>query len=159
MTIQTSPLKRGLGAALAASVADEKKSTEDRFAKAERLHQLTVTAPAVTPEQLAKPLPPSPQPTRAPQDVRSEHSDGGGGAPAIKPPVIHEKVIRDTFTFPPSDHQRIKAIVQEGLQSALSINKSEVIRAGLIALQELPADKRRALLASVEKMQPGRPVE
>jgi uracil-DNA glycosylase len=32
------------------------------------------------------------------------------------------------------------------------------VRAGLIALQQLPAGKRHALLASVEKMKPGRPV-
>lgn len=33
-----------------------------------------------------------------------------------------------------------------------------MVRAGLIALQQLPADKRHALFASVEKMKSGRPV-
>jgi hypothetical protein len=73
--------------------------------------------------------------------------------------VAQEKVVRDAFSFPPADHARIKAIVQDALKSALAVNKSEVVRAGLIALQQLPAVKRHALLASVEKMKPGRPVE
>lgn len=160
MTLKHSPLKRGLGAALAASIADEKKSSEDRFAKAERLHQLAAGSPTVTPEQLAKPLPSPIKHTHAPQDAVPKWVGEPTPAPAPTPlPVVHDKVIRDTFTFPPADHQRIAAIIQAGLESALSVNKSEVVRAGLIALQQLPADKRRALLESVEKLKPGRPVE
>jgi hypothetical protein len=156
MTIKQSSPKLGLGAALAATIAHEKKDTDDRFAKAERLHQLAAAAPVITPEQLAKPGVPSSRTTRAPQDAKPY---GAGESPVPKLPVVHEKVIRDTFTFPPSDHKRINDIIKGGLLAAIQINKSEVIRAGLIALQQLPADKRHALLESVEKMKPGRPVE
>jgi|APTNR8051073442_1049403.scaffolds.fasta_scaffold00282_15 hypothetical protein len=154
MTLKSASARSGLGAALAASLADEKQSTAERFAKAERLHQLAAGA-GVIPEQLAKPAAPA-RPTRAPR----EHSEAAT-EPALPAAatVAQEKVVRDAFSFPPADHARIKAIVQDALKSALAVNKSEVVRAGLIALQQLPADKRHALLASVEKMKPGRPVE
>ncbi len=143
MTLKSASARSGLGAALAASLADEKQSTAERFAKAERLHQLAAGA-GVIPEQLAKPAAPA-RPTRAPR----EHSEAAT-EPALPAAatVAQEKVVRDAFSFPPADHARIKAIVQDALKSAL-----------LIALQQLPADKRHALLASVEKMKPGRPVE
>ena len=155
MTLKSASARSGLGAALAASLADEKQSTADRFAKAERLHQLAAADAVITPEQLAKPAAPA-RPTRAPR----EHSEAAT-EPALPAAatVAQEKVVRDAFSFPPADHARIKAIVQDALKSALAVNKSEVVRAGLIALQQLPADKRHALLASVEKMKPGRPVE
>jgi hypothetical protein len=156
MTTKAPSQKPGLGAALAATIASERQSSDDRFAKAERLHRLAAGNPDVAQEETPPPAPANPRPTRAPQDTRRS---GGGESRPPTPPVVHEKVIRDTFTFPPSDHKRIKAVIQEGLQAAIQVNKSEVIRAGLIALQELSAEKRRALLASVEKMKPGRPAE
>lgn len=156
MTTKSPPKKPGLGAALAASVESERQSSDERFAKAERLHQLaagdTPIAQKSPPDQNSS----STRPTRAPHDVRR---NGGGESQPPAAPTVHEKVIRDTFTFPPSDHKRIKEIIKEGLQSAFQVNKSEVIRAGLIALQELPTEKRHSLLRSVEKMKPGRPIE
>jgi hypothetical protein len=155
MTLKTASARSGLAAALAASLADEKQSTADRFAKAERLHQLAAADAVITPEQLAKPAVPA-RPTRAPREHQEQTPEPALPAAAV---VTQEKVVRDAFSFPPTDHARIKAIVQDALKSALAVNKSEVVRAGLIALQQLPADKRHALLASVEKMKPGRPVE
>lgn len=158
MTSKTSSGKTGLGAALAATIADEKKSNDDRFAKAERLLKLSAAPPAELSEKppVRQPEPAILRPTRAPQDHRA---NGGGESLPAAVPVAHEKVIRDTFTFPPADHQRIKGFIKESLQAAIQINKSEVIRAGLLALQGLSPDQRFALLESVEKMKPGRPVE
>ena len=59
MTLRTASARPGLAAALAASLADEKQSTADRFAKAERLHQLAAADAVITPEQLAKPAAPA----------------------------------------------------------------------------------------------------
>ena len=157
MTLRTASARPGLAAALAASLADEKQSTADRFAKAERLHQLAAADAVITPEQLAKPAAPAvARPAPAPVAKAAAPLEP---APPAAAPVAQEKVVRDAFSFPPADHARIKAIVQDALKSALAVNKSEVVRAGLIALQQLPADKRHALLASVEKMKPGRPIE
>jgi hypothetical protein len=148
--------KPGLGVALAATIESEKKSSDDRFAKAERLHRLAAASPETAPEPAPKSDPMSPRPTRAPQDTQRS---GGGEPPSPAPPAVHEKVVRDTFTFPPGDHRRIRAIIKDSLQAAIQVNKSEVIRAGLLALQGLSTEKRHALLQSVEKMKPGRPVE
>lgn len=157
MTTKSPPKRPGLGAALAATVENEMRSSDDRFAKAERLHQLAAGNTEFVQEQAPQPdSAENSRPTRAPQDARRR---GGGESRPPTAAVVHEKVIRDTFTFPPSDHKRIKAIITEGLQAAIQVNKSEVIRAGLIALQELSVEKRNSLLQSVEKMKPGRPVE
>jgi hypothetical protein len=156
MTFKATSARPGLGAALAASVAGEQRSTADRFAKAERLHQLAAGA-VLPPEPLPQPaLPPAALAARVPQHRPAPPAEPA--PPAIKA-VAHEKVIRDAFSFPAADHARIKAIIQGALKSALAVNKSEVVRAGLLALQQLPPDKRHALLASVEKMKPGRPAE
>lgn len=157
MTLRSASARPGLAAALAASLADEKKSTADRFAKAERLHQLAAADAVITPEQLAKPLPPAAARTAPPPPVKA--AAPVEPAPPATVTVAHEKVVRDAFSFPTADHARIKAIIQDALKAALAINKSEVVRAGLIALQQLPLEKRHALLASVEKMKPGRPAE
>lgn len=155
MTPKSPPKNSGLGAALAATIESERKSSDDRFSKAERLHQLAAGDTEIAQEPSSAPINTNTRPTRAPQDAKRS---GGGESHPPKPSIVHEKVIKDTFTFPASDHLRIKEIIQESLESAIQVNKSEVIRAGLIALQDLSAEKRHTLLQSVEKLKRGRPV-
>ncbi|MDX1539760.1 MAG: hypothetical protein R3349_00010 [Geminicoccaceae bacterium] len=120
--------KRPLGAALAATVEHERERVEDRFAKAERLFGAE---------------PPAPEAARA------------GAAEATAPP--REKVVRDTFSFPERDHRRIAEISDAALNAAIRVNKSEIVRAGLIALQGMTAEARDELLRSVEHLKTGRP--
>ena len=59
--------------------------------------------------------------------------------------------------MPPKDYKRISDIQHEALQSAIQVNKSEIIRAGLISLQKLTENQRNQILLSLEKVKPGRP--
>lgn len=137
MTTRPTPSKKpALGAALAASIASEARSVEDRFAKADKLFggaqaQPSGSEPEVTP------------------------SAGEGRAPTPPP---RERVVRDSFSFPPHDHQRIDALLSDVLRHGIRSNKSEIVRAGLIAFEQLPADQRNQIVQGLEKPKQGRPV-
>lgn len=136
MTTRTTTAgKPALASALAASIASEARSVEDRFAKADQLFG------AGNSEAKTSPEPP----------------DGGeeGRAPA---PTPRERVVRDSFSFPPHDHRRIDALLSDVLRHGIRSNKSEIVRAGLIAFEQLPADKRNQIVQGLEKPRPGRPV-
>lgn len=136
MTTRTPPSKKpALGAALAASIASEARSVEDRFAKADKLFGGGQAEPEASPE-----LP----------DGAEE-----GRAPA---PTPKERVVRDSFSFPPHDHQRIDALLSDVLRHGIRSNKSEIVRAGLIAFEQLPADQRNQIVQGLEKPKQGRPV-
>lgn len=70
-----------------------------------------------------------------------------------------EKVVRDGFTMPVSDKQLINDIKLKGLSLGLETNKSEIIRAGLRALNDLSDAKLKTILKSVPKIKTGRPSE
>lgn len=78
-----------------------------------------------------------------------------GGAAGAGPP--REKVVRDTFSFPERDHRRLAELADAALNAAIRVNKSEIVRAGLIALQAMSAEARNELLRSVEHIKTGRP--
>lgn len=74
---------------------------------------------------------------------------------ATKPKL--EKVIRDAFTFPESDHKLIGELKKNGLKLEVQLNKSEIVRAGLHVLSELSKDKLKAVFLDIEKIKTGRP--
>jgi hypothetical protein len=68
-----------------------------------------------------------------------------------------QQVVRDTFSMPPADHDLIQELRQQLIQEhGVVLNKSEILRAGLHALQELPAEQRLAAAQSIETLKPGR---
>lgn len=66
-------------------------------------------------------------------------------------------MIRDSFTMPESDYAKIDALKKTALGLGIGIKKSELLRAGLHALEALPAAKLKAVLAQVENIKTGRP--
>lgn len=84
-------------------------------------------------------------------------------AAAKKPKKEHpkkehkEKVVRDSFTMPQSEYQKIAAIKETCLKAGLPVKKSEVLRAGLKALVEMNAAQLKRALAGLEKIKTGRP--
>lgn len=68
-----------------------------------------------------------------------------------------EKVVRDSFTMPKSEYQKIAAIKEACLKAGMHVKKSEVLRAGLKALCEKKDAELRQSLGSLEKIQTGRP--
>jgi hypothetical protein len=67
------------------------------------------------------------------------------------------KVVRDSFTIPASDYDLIILIRQRCLASATSINKGEVIRAGLHALKQMSDEQLLQIVGELEKVKTGRP--
>ncbi len=123
--------RKSMKSALSASLKAEDEAVRSRFEKAESL------------------LGEKPQLSEQPV-VRT---------PAVQEPPKKERVIRDSFTLPSGDYELIAAVRQRCLNSAININKSEVIRVGLHALMEMPEKVLVELVNNLEKVKPGRPTE
>lgn len=75
-----------------------------------------------------------------------------------KPKKEHKvKVVRDSFTMPQSEYQKITEIKESCLKAGLQVKKSEVLRAGLKALVELNAAQLKRAFGGLEKIKTGRP--
>lgn len=67
------------------------------------------------------------------------------------------KVVRDSFTMPRNEYQKIAEIKTICLKSKMHVKKSEVLRAGLKMLAKLNAAQLKSMLSSLEKIKTGRP--
>ena len=77
---------------------------------------------------------------------------------AKKPKKEHKKkVVRDSFTMPQSEYQKIAEIKAVCLKARMHVKKSEVLRAGLKALAGLNATQLKRALSELEKIKTGRP--
>jgi hypothetical protein len=74
-------------------------------------------------------------------------------AKAPKPP----KVVRDSFTMPATDFAIIDRIKLRAIEWNHPVKKSEVLRAGLKALEALSDAKVRVLLEGLDPIKKGRP--
>lgn len=68
-----------------------------------------------------------------------------------------EKVIRDTFSIPERDYKLIEVCKARALLNKYQVNKSELVRAGMILLNNLSDLEFIAALKSVKKIKTGRP--
>jgi len=75
----------------------------------------------------------------------------------VERPVINPRVIRDTFSMPVGDYELLDLLKARALGLGIAINKSELIRAGLRLLNELPESDFRKSITRVDKVKPGRP--
>ncbi len=84
------------------------------------------------------------------------------GAPPVaakkKKAEKRDKVIRDSFTMPRRDFERIAELKATCLKNGVVVKKSELLRAGLAALAALPEQELLARIASVEPVKTGRPL-
>lgn len=67
------------------------------------------------------------------------------------------KIVRDSFTMPQSEYQKIAEIKEICLEAGLPVKKSEVLRAGLKALAKLNAVQLKRALTGLAKIKTGRP--
>ncbi|SCK12649.1 hypothetical protein [Vogesella sp. LIG4] len=67
------------------------------------------------------------------------------------------KVVRDSFTMPKSDYDKIAELKKKSLDAGINIKKSELLRAGLLALEAMPVARLKTMLAKVESIKTGRP--
>jgi hypothetical protein len=80
---------------------------------------------------------------------------------ATPPPVAgatkgEASVIRDTFSMPPGDHGLIETLRTRAAREGRNTSKSEVVRAGLLALVDLSAAQLVEVLDRLERVKPGR---
>ena len=121
---------RDMKSALKNSMSAERESLNDRFSKADKILGGTKpTSTKTTTHKKTKKAAPKPQ----------------------------EKVIRDAFTMPESDYGLIKTIQDKALKSGMVVNKSELIRAGLKALNGMNTTLLKQAINKVEKVKTGRP--
>ena len=62
------------------------------------------------------------------------------------------KVIRDSFTMPAVDHELIGILKTRCLGLGIAIKKSELLRAGLAALDRLPDESLAEVAAAVSEL-------
>lgn len=74
-----------------------------------------------------------------------------------KAPKPKEKLVRDSFTMPQEDYALIAGLKHRALMFKRPTKKSELLRAGLHALQALPAATLREALDSLTPLKVGRP--
>ena len=84
----------------------------------------------------------SPAPKKAAKKAKKEHK---------------KKVVRDSFTMPQSEYQKIAEIKAICLKAKMHVKKSEVLRAGLVILAKLNATQLKRALSELEKIKTGRP--
>jgi len=108
------------------------------------------------------------KPAAKPADVKAVEAPAAAAAPVAveaAAPAQAEvakkkkkaKVVRDSFTMPETDYAKIAELKKKGLEAGVSIKKSELLRAGLHALEALPIAQLKALLESLEDVKTGRP--
>jgi len=119
-------MKKDLKAALGKSLKEETKAVEKRFAQADLVFNHEVKEGTITDNEI---------------NVNE---------------VKIEKVIRDSFTLPYDDYQLIELIKDRALKASVSVNKSEVVRAGLLALQSMSEKDLLIALNSLTKIKSGR---
>lgn len=84
--------------------------------------------------------------------------------PAAKPkkeaPKKRETAVRDTFTFPPEEHEIIEKMRKElFLEEDIMLNKSEIVRLGLLMLRDSSKTARKKTLKNLTLLNSGRPAK
>lgn len=107
--------------------------------------KLTIKKPSVREKPGTKPASkrsPSPAPKKPAKKAKKDNK---------------KKVVRDSFTMPQNEYQKIAEIKAICLKAKMHVKKSEVLRAGLKALAKLKATQLKRALSELEKIKTGRP--
>ena len=132
--------KKDIKAALKGSLVKEEQAIKDRFEKAETLLAGKGSDSAA----------PFASGTEEKTKVK-ETAIANNNTPA------ELKVIRDSFTMPQADYDLITLLKKRSLVSGVNITKSEILRAGLKALEKMTDDEFLLKISSVDKIKTGRP--
>ena len=73
----------------------------------------------------------------------------------VKKPKL--KVVRDSFTMPHSEYVKIAEIKELCLKAGVQVKKSEVLRAGVIALCAMNEAQLKGAMSALDKIKTGRP--
>jgi hypothetical protein len=84
-------------------------------------------------------------------------------AAPVAPPAVavkkskRPKVVRDSFTMPKGEYAKIDELKALGLTVGVAAKKSELLRAGLIALGKFSAPELKAAIKALDNVKTGRP--
>ena len=70
--------------------------------------------------------------------------------------TVHVKVVRDGFTMPKGDYDTLKALKALCLQSGVDVKKSELLRAGILALAAMSAAELLGRMRALPAVKAGR---
>lgn len=68
-----------------------------------------------------------------------------------------DKLVRDSFTIPAGEYQAIETLKERFLEHGIHMKKSEILRAGLLALSSMEMEELKGVAERVERIKPGRP--
>jgi hypothetical protein len=80
-------------------------------------------------------------------------------APEKIKPAKKPKLVRDSFTIPKDEYQAIDALKQRATGLQRTAKKSELLRAGLMALSAMNDKSLAAIRAKVPALKTGRPMK
>jgi hypothetical protein len=102
--------------------------------------------------------------TAAKSPRRTKAAPAAPAAPAKVAPVATEaakpakvKLVRDSFTIPKTEYAAIDELKKRAAKAALPSKKSELIRAGLLALAGMGDASFQAAMSAVPMLKTGRP--
>lgn len=133
----------------------KKQAKANPPAQPAKLAKTTALAKAVKAPKATKPRAPlNTEPPATPMAMATGPVSGADAASALRG---KDKLVRDSFTMPRTDHALIAQLKDRALGFRRPTKKSELLRAGLKALAALPDDELAAVLASLSPVATGRP--
>ena len=135
-------MARDRKAALAASIKAEREASRGRVPRFDKFER--AEAILKEPDDSLSTLKGEPEISRT---IRAAHSHT----------IALERVIRDSFTMPTRDYKKITQLREKCLKAGMSVTKSEILRAGLHALENMSMEDLGRVVQSVEKVKTGRP--
>ncbi|NIF54412.1 hypothetical protein [Burkholderia sp. Ax-1724] len=70
-----------------------------------------------------------------------------------------DKVVRDSFTMPKADYERIALLKRKCLDAGVAVKKSELLRAGLQLLESASSKRLLAAISALDAVKTGRPAQ
>jgi len=125
---------------MATTTARKRPAAKTRAAAAPKAKKAKAPAPAKKPARKTRPAA-TPAPSPAPVESASKA----------------KKLVRDSFTIPRAEYAAIDALKKRVSQAGRSAKKSELLRAGLMALMAMDDTALAAAVAAVPAIKTGRP--
>jgi len=142
-----------MNTALAKKPTAKRPATRQATAKKPAPKRAITAKPAAKPpaKSPAKRVTPTPSAPASPSTSKSRSA----AVPAEK--SRKPKLVRDSFTIPKAEYAVIDALKQRAAQAGRTAKKSEVLRAGLMALAAMAMPAFLAALQAVPPIKTGRP--
>lgn len=118
----------------------------------------TVKKPAVKKAVVKKSVTPrKPVKAAAKAPLKGKISAAASKIKKVKKAGSKEKVLRDSFSMPKSDFDKIAVLKAQCTKLGMHVKKSELLRAGLHALSKMNAAQLKQAVAGLEVVKTGRP--